>query len=418
MMLNDQRITSKFRRESDKIERDTLNNSIQLIDKYIIRSVTDLNGVIIDVSQAFSDISGYSKDELLGNPHSIVRHPDMPSELFKDMWKTIQEGKVFSGEVKNLKKDGTCYWVSVNVEPNFNYNNEIYSYTAIRQDITDKKRFEELNKSLKSEIEKEVKKSTEQFKLVEEDKLKNAKLTSIGSLAAGITHEINTPLTYIKGNFEMMQYDIEDLPQSEIKERMMDDSKKILDGISRIANIVEAMREMSQTSKGDKEEADVYDTLVTALTISYNRSKQISRIFINDELFGLDTKNSGKSLKSLVQKQRIEQVWVVIINNALDELVKIDNYENRVLHIDIYEIDDKIIIKFIDNAGGINNSILNNIFEPFVSVKDYGGIGIGLNIAHKIIEEHQGSIRAYNEEIVNNDKKSLGAVFEICLNKI
>ena len=119
-MLNDQRITSKFRRESDKIERDTLNNSIQLIDKYIIRSVTDLNGVIIDVSQAFSDISGYSKDELLGNPHSIVRHPDMPSELFKDMWKTIQEGKVFSGEVKNLKKDCTCYWVSVNVEPNFN----------------------------------------------------------------------------------------------------------------------------------------------------------------------------------------------------------------------------------------------------------------------------------------------------------
>ena len=89
--------------------------------------------------------------------------------------------------------------------------------------------------------------------MIQREQLKNIKLASIGSLAAGITHEINTPLTYIKGNFEMLQYDIEDLPQSDIKERMQQDSVKITDGIKRISNIVESMREVSQIQQESKE---------------------------------------------------------------------------------------------------------------------------------------------------------------------
>ena len=81
-----------------------------------------------------------------------------------------------------------------------------------------------------------------------------------------------------------MQYDIEDLPASDIKERMLYDSNKMKEGITRLANIIESMREMSQSTKEVKEVVNIYSTLITALTMAYNKSKQISKIFLNDKL--------------------------------------------------------------------------------------------------------------------------------------
>ena len=105
----------------------------------------------------------------------------------------------------------------------------------------------------------------------------------------------------------------------------------------------------------------------------------------------------------------MEQVWIIVINNALDELIKIDNYEDRILNINIFEDNNEIIIKFKDTAGGINKEIISDIFEPFISSKLHSGMGVGLNIAKKIVDEQDGIITAYNEDF--------GAVFEIRLQK-
>jgi len=374
-----------------------LNNSLKIIDRYVIRSITDTKGKIISVSDAFCEISQYSRAELLGNSHSLVRHPEMSSEVFKIMWKTIQSGKKWEGNVKNLAKDGTYYWVEAFVEPNFE-DGKIVSYTAIRNNITDKILLEELNKSLHEKIKIEVAKSTEQLEMIQKEQLKSVKLSSIGALAAGITHEINTPLTYIKGNFEMIKYDLEDLPQSKVRDRILEDSEVISDGIKRISNIVEAMREVSQSSTESKEKTNIYHTIRTALIISNNNAKQITKIYLNGILYSLDLNKDEFEYLSIVQKQRIEQVWIIIINNALDELVKKDGYENRRLDINIFNQNDKIIVEFKDNAGGIPAEILKTIFDPFVSTKQSGGVGIGLNIAKKIIEENKGTIEALNTE--------------------
>jgi len=207
-----------------------------------------------------------------------------------------------------------------------------------------------------------------------------------------------------------MQYDIEDLPSSEIKDRMLYDSNKMKEGITRLANIIESMREMSQSTKELKEVVNLYSTILTALTMAYNKSKQISKIYINDKLFDIDNIDKNEYIfNSKVQKQRLEQVWVIILNNALDELIKIDDYEKRAIYISIFEDESDIVIKFKDNAGGINKDIINDIFEPFVSLKEQGGMGVGLNIAKKIVDEQSGVIKAYNEDN--------GAVFEIRLKK-
>ncbi|MFA7084059.1 MAG: ATP-binding protein, partial [Arcobacteraceae bacterium] len=233
---------------------------------------------------------------------------------------------------------------------------------------------------------------------------------SIGSLAAGITHEINTPLTYIKGNFEMMGYDIDDLPESQIKKSMQEDSVRIKEGINRIANIVESMREISQSSSEVKEKVNIYSTIITALTMTFNRSKQISRIYLNEKLFDIDNINKNElQFMTLIQKQRIEQVWIVIINNALDELSNILDYEKRVLKITLKEQDDEIIVSLEDNAGGIKKEIFRTLFEPFKSSKVHSGMGVGLSISKRIIEQQNGKITAFNSKD--------GAVFEVRLKK-
>ncbi len=126
---------------------------MQTMDQNVITSETDDKGIITHVSQAFCDISGYAKEELLGKPHNIVRHPDMPASAFKDLWNTLKENKTWEGEVKNLKKDGGFYWVHVIVTPKCTRAGASCGYTAIRYDITDKKEVEELTSNLEIRIE-------------------------------------------------------------------------------------------------------------------------------------------------------------------------------------------------------------------------------------------------------------------------
>ncbi len=128
----------------DTIKDQTLElaKSISIMSKYTIFSKTNEKGIITEVSDAFCKISGYRRSELVGHSHNIVRHPDVDSSIFKDMWSTISEGETWSGEVKNLKKDGGFYWVIANIEPEFNTNGDIKGYISIRQDITDKKELE------------------------------------------------------------------------------------------------------------------------------------------------------------------------------------------------------------------------------------------------------------------------------------
>ena len=117
----------------------------KIFDENIITSSTDIKGNIQTVSKAFCRISGYEKEELIGKNHNIVRHPDMPKSLYKELWDTISKGETWKGEIKNLKKDGTYYWVKAVIEAKFNKNGDIIGYFAIREDITDKKRIYELS---------------------------------------------------------------------------------------------------------------------------------------------------------------------------------------------------------------------------------------------------------------------------------
>lgn len=122
-----------------------LQSYVQIVDAHVIISSTDLKGIITEVSEAFCRTSGYSKEELIGKNHNIVRHPDVPDSLYKAMWESIVQGEVWQGEIKNKHKDGSSYWVHATISPRYNDAREMIGFMAIRQDITDKKRIEELS---------------------------------------------------------------------------------------------------------------------------------------------------------------------------------------------------------------------------------------------------------------------------------
>ncbi|MEA1917845.1 MAG: diguanylate cyclase [Campylobacterota bacterium] len=129
------------------VEKKTIENRtyLEIVDKYLIASKTDIDGTITEVSKALCDMTGYSKNELIGQNHNILRHKDMPDSLYSEIWETIINGDVWEGEIKNSKKDGTFYWVNARISPVLGDDGSIVSYASIRTDITDKKLCEMLS---------------------------------------------------------------------------------------------------------------------------------------------------------------------------------------------------------------------------------------------------------------------------------
>ncbi len=119
-----------------------LENLRKALDEHAIVSATDVGGKIVQVNDEFCKLSGYTREELIGKTHSILRSGEHTRQFYKQLWKTISKGEVWSGEIKNKSKDGTYYWVSATIVPFKDSYGKITKYVAIRTDITDLKEIE------------------------------------------------------------------------------------------------------------------------------------------------------------------------------------------------------------------------------------------------------------------------------------
>ncbi|MBN2870741.1 MAG: diguanylate cyclase [Campylobacterales bacterium] len=128
---------------SKRLEK-KITDYVALVNESVITSTTDLEGTIVYVSNAFCRISQYDASDLIGQNHRIVRHSDMPEEVYRELWDTITDNRTWEGEIKNKAKDGSHYWVHATISPIWDDEGNKIGYTAVRQDITDKKRVEEL----------------------------------------------------------------------------------------------------------------------------------------------------------------------------------------------------------------------------------------------------------------------------------
>lgn len=116
-----------------------------IIDRNIMTSKADREGVITEVSSKFLEITGYTREEVIGKNHNILKHPDTKEETYRELWKTILSGLVWSAEVRDLDKQGREFWILQSITPEFDDNGVITGFTSIAQDITDKKKIEQMS---------------------------------------------------------------------------------------------------------------------------------------------------------------------------------------------------------------------------------------------------------------------------------
>ena len=145
-------LTTLISRTSEELDENVyyLEQFRQAVDEASIFSITDAKGIIKDVNKNFESISGYSREELVGKPHNIVRHKDVSSAMFKEMWETIQSGHIWKGLVKNRRKNGSSYFVLSEISPIYNKDGSFREFIGIRNDVTE---LEEYKNILKNELD-------------------------------------------------------------------------------------------------------------------------------------------------------------------------------------------------------------------------------------------------------------------------
>ncbi|MFA6136839.1 MAG: PAS domain S-box protein [Sulfurimonas sp.] len=222
----------------DKNETLILEQYKNIVDRSAIVSKTDKFGIITYVNNKFCEMSGYSEEELIGMPHNIIRHPDMPSAAFEELWKIIQSGEPWFGKVKNRKKNSSSYHVDTVINPIFDSNGNIIEYIAIRHDITELEQYKEL---LKDELN--IKNKDIEENISYHQQYENAVSASTAVLKTD-THNI---ITYANSKFcELMGYDIEDLiginctQLRDEKHKLVLDCEKVKDEIKnkKIVNLI------------------------------------------------------------------------------------------------------------------------------------------------------------------------------------
>lgn len=367
-------ILEKYKKLREEYKEELLKSS-SIVDKYVIVSRTDTKGKILNISEAFCKIAGYKKEELIGKPHSTLRHPDTPVSLFKDLWETISNGQHWQGQIKNKKKDKGIYWIDVIITPIFDDEKNIICYDAIGQDITSKKELEE-----------------HQAIIIEQ-----SKSAAMGEMISMIAHQWRQPLHTVSVLIQKLPItkSIDGSISDELLNQVVSDVSTQLDYMS---NTIDDFRDFFLPDK--PKEKVLADVII-------NKALDFVSLMLKTDDVQIDI-NIQTDTKINVHVNELVQVLINLFKNARDAMVE-KKIEEKELNITTYEKYNYVVIEVEDNAGGIQKELINKIFEPYFSTKDEkNGTGLGLYMCKTIIEKHSKGFLS-----VKNSTK--GAKFQIKL---
>lgn len=348
------------------------------IDKYVIMTETDKEGIIRYVSQAFCKISGYTKEDLLGRPQNIIRHPDISKTFFKNMWQQISNGQTWEGEIKNIDKNGNSYWIRGIIIPIKNRHQEITGYRSIRVNITDEKQLEKVNSILKDDLSMRF----NEIKMTDKGKLDESKIELMGKMLDAFANEWKKPISQIS----LKSLDLEtrlktEIPSQEYLKTFTQDINMLIKLLSGNLNQFKYI-----FHNKNNEKYNVYNEVEHAI-FSLEASEDISIHFQGDK--ELYTFGIAHDLKQIVQS---------LLNNAIEQF-DIKNIKNGMISIDIYQQDKNIFVTIEDNALGIPEDIRKRIFEPDFSTKvDLPSKGLSLYMSKLMLQKNGGdlSVKAVN----------------------
>lgn len=342
-------ISEEKRKETELIRFfNVAENSVNPIE------ITDLNGKIIYVNRAFEVASGYSKEELLGKNPRVFGSGKLPSSFWDKMWATISSGKVWVGEVENRKKNGEPFYTQLLISPILEKDGKVSGYFAIHRDLTEKR-------------------------TLERQLIHTQKMESIGTLAAGIAHEVGNPLASISALVQVAQRNSKD---PFVNEKL----SLVKSQITRISKIIRDLVDFSRPSNYELELTDINKVIIEAV--------EITRVGTKAKDITFETKLSDSIPMLPLIADQIQQVFLNILLNAVDAISEKKEKTNEKISVTSEADSDWLIITFVDTGPGIKEENLNKIFEPFFTTKKEGkGTGLGLWVSYGIVKSFQGDIK-------------------------
>ena len=332
--------------------------------------IADLQGKMVYVNPAFIDASGYSKEELIGKNPNIFSSGKHSKKFWMRMWNTISSGKVWVGEVENRRKSGEPFYTQLLISPILDHEGKVTGYFGIHRDLSEKK-------------------------LLEKQLIHTQKMESIGTLAAGVAHEVGNPLASISALVQVVQ-------RSTTDDFAKDKLELIKKQVTRISKIIRDLVDFSRPSNYELQLTDINQNIVEAVEIVKVGVKA------KDIVFDLDL-NNKIPLLPLISDQ-IQQIFVNILLNAVDAISenKNNNKKNKIF-VNSTMNDDEVVISFKDTGKGISEDHLSKVFEPFYTTKKEGkGTGLGLWVSYGIVKSFQGNIKV-------DSKLQKGTTFTITL---
>jgi len=381
----------------------TLTQYKNAIETSNIVSKTDASGMITFVNDEFCSIFEYSKEELIGKNHNIVRHPDVPAVVFKNLWKTILSKQTYKSTVKNLSKSGKTIYVNTTVTPIVNKQGIIEEFIAIRYDVTKnieltnelqskEKELEDLNNTLERRVKEQthellilnqnlevrIKKEVENNRKKDRLLYQQSRLAAMGEMIGNIAHQWRQPLSELG----ITIYKMKKLFTSKGDEfdflESYDHARNVM---KKMSSTIEDFRNFFNPNKV-KENFLILDAISETLNI-------MKGTLVRDNI---SVKVHCKSrIKIEGYLSEFTQVLINLINNSKDAF-KQKKIKNR--HIDIkISVNDKnsAVVSFSDNAKGIEEKIIDKIFDPYFTTKHSSiGTGLGLYMSRMIIKNSMG----------------------------
>jgi PAS domain S-box-containing protein len=383
--------------------------------------ITRLNGpeqhIIVYCNKIVAEHQGVDRDELLGKDAGVLTdwNKRTNNAYRSELNAALRAGKTFNYEDEVIRRDGSSFLLGVSMRPLFDQAGNLTHSVGIGADITAKREESRKKQELQDQLLEEMK---ERERIVLELQLAQ-KLESVGRLAAGIAHEINTPIQYVGDSVRFLSSACDDL------NRLLDDSKaaidalpagpardalilefsrlaekydmtfvraeiprafeRTFDGVERVSTIVKAMKEFAHPDAKEHSPADLNHAIETTLLVASNEYKYLAKVHTEFGPLPPIVCNIGE----------LNQVFLNLIVNAAHAIQDSGkDVETGEIRIRTEVVDNAALIHISDNGCGIPTENLSKLYDPFFTTKDVGrGTGQGLSIAHSIlVDKHEGDI--------------------------
>ncbi len=352
----------------DITERVVAGKHIQTLTKAVEQSpvcvvITDLDGNIQYVNNKFSEVTGYSLNEVINKNPRILKSGTQGDEFYKELWKTILSGNTWSGELHNKKKNGELYWEYAIISPIVDAGGKILNFVAVKEDITEKKKMIEDLVEAKNKAE-------------ESNRLKS-------SFLANMSHELRTPMVGILGYTDILVSELTNSEHTELAKMVLSSGKRLIETLNSILDLSSIEAKKMELKLEPVDAARILKESVS--------------------LFAQNAVSKGLYLKSILPDNLFinsdREMLNKIFNNLINNAVKYTQSGGITVELSLTNNGDgkNLKVSVTDTGIGISPEYHEIIFEPFRQVSEgytrkFEGSGLGLSITNKLVKMLDGSI--------------------------